>query len=105
MNIAAFTTTSASLPELLTAVQAPPVRSNRRRRIDPASGRALETLGHAIEYLADELVRNSELILAHDPRVVAIQLLMVLNRQIYFQCPEVRTFGERCRSMLRLRLA
>jgi hypothetical protein len=77
----------------------------RRRHIDPVSGHALEILGHAIEYLTDELVHKSELILADDPRVRAIQLLMTLNRQIYFACPEVQTFGERCRSFLRLRSA
>lgn len=78
---------------------------HRRRHIDPASGCALEILGHAIEYLTDELVHNSEVILADDPRVQAIQLLMTLNRQIYFSCPVVPTFGERCRSFLRLRSA
>jgi hypothetical protein len=32
----------------------------------------------------------------------AVQLLMALNRQVYFECPEAPTFGERCRALLRL---
>jgi hypothetical protein len=80
-------------------------RYSRRRHIDPVSGHALEVLGHAIEYLTDELVEGGGLILADNPRVEAVQLLMALNRQIYLQCPEVKTFGDRCRSFLRIRSA
>ena len=32
------------------------VRGNHKRRISPEAGHALELLGHAIEYLTDELV-------------------------------------------------
>jgi hypothetical protein len=32
--------------------------------------------------------------------VQAVQLLMAVNRQVYFSCPEVPTLGERCRAML-----
>ncbi|HEV2134849.1 MAG TPA: hypothetical protein VGR47_11490 [Terracidiphilus sp.] len=103
--MAATTTAGLSVPASASAVHTLPGRTNRRRRIDPASGRALEILGHAIEYLTDELVHNADLIFAHDPRVEAIQLLMFLNRQIYFECPEVQTLGDRCRSLLRLRSA
>jgi hypothetical protein len=81
---------------------APHVRSNRRRHIDPQSGRALEILGHAIEYLADEYAHEGKSLSASDPQVEAIQMLMALNRKIYYQCPEVPTFAERLRSMLRL---
>jgi len=30
----------------------------------------------------------------------AVQLLMAVNRQVYLDCPEIPTFGERCRSFL-----
>lgn len=93
--------TPASAPAILEA----PTRFNHRRHIDPASGHALEILGHAIEYLADELVHNGGLICANNPQVEAIQLLMALNRQVYFECPEVQSFSDRCRSFLRLRSA
>jgi hypothetical protein len=58
-----------------------------RRRLSSEGGRALEILGHAIEYLADEYAND----LADkgplgnaDPRVAAIQILKGLNRAIYF---------------------
>jgi hypothetical protein len=35
----------------------------------------------------------------------AVQMLMALNRQVYFECPELPTFGERCRAMLHLHAA
>ena len=103
--MAATSTTGFSLPAELSEAQTLPARPHRRRRVGPEAGRALEILGHAIEYLTDELVHGSGLILANDPRVQAIQLLMALNRQVYLACPEVQTLGERCRSFLHLRSA
>jgi hypothetical protein len=61
-----------------------------RRRTTPKVGFALEILGHAIEYLADEYVHEAGLLPAihsGDPRVEAIQLLMTANRQVYYACP------------------
>jgi hypothetical protein len=72
-----------------------------RRRIEPQAGRALEILGHAIEYLSDEFVHAGGSLSAHDAQVEAVQLLMAVNRQIYFACPEVPTMGERWRALLR----
>lgn len=83
----------------------PRVVTNRRRRITPEAGHALEILGHAIEYLTDELVHDGVLITAHNERVQAVQLLMALNRQVYFECPEEPTFGERFRAFLRAHFA
>lgn len=67
----------------------PPIR----RRPTPQSGRALEVLGHAIEYLADEYAVDpgSKGPLGNrDPRIEAIQLLKKLNRQIYLSCEVVQ---------------
>ena len=75
------------------------------RRISPEAGRALEILGHAIEYLTDEFVYAGGSFSAHDAQVEAVQLLMGLNREIYFDCPEVPSFAERFRSLLHLRTA
>jgi ABC-type nitrate/sulfonate/bicarbonate transport system substrate-binding protein len=73
-----------------------------RRRITPQAGHALEILGHAIEYLTDEYVNEeSAAFSAKNERVEAVQLLMALNRRVYFECPLAPTFGERCRSFLR----
>jgi hypothetical protein len=77
----------------------------RRRRISPEAGHALEILGHAIEYLTDEFVRAGGAVSAHDAQVEAVQLLMRLNREIYLGCPEVPTFGDRFRALLRSRTA
>ena len=77
----------------------------RRRRISAETGRALEILGHAIEYLTDEYVHRGGSFSAHNGEVEAVQLLMGINRVIYFDCPEVPTLGDRCRSLLRLRTA
>lgn len=77
----------------------------RRRRISERSGRALEILGHAIEYLTDEYVHRGGMFSAQGGEVAAVQLLMGINREIYLDCPVVPTIADRCRSLLRLRAA
>jgi len=57
-----------------------------RRRISPEAGRGLEMLGHALEYLTDEFVRDGCRFAEDQGRLQAIQLLASLNRQIYFAC-------------------
>ncbi|MGA7343855.1 MAG: hypothetical protein WBE72_05315 [Terracidiphilus sp.] len=73
-----------------------------RRRIGPQAGHALEILGHAIDYLTDEYVHEGGTFCWHDPQLEALRLLMAANRQIYFECPQVPAFGERCRKLLGL---
>lgn len=77
----------------------------RRRKISPEAGHALEILGHAVDYLTDEFVRAGGSVSAYDGQVEAVQLLMSLNREIYFGCPEVPTFVDRLRALLHLRTA
>jgi len=77
----------------------------RRRRISPEAGRALEILGHAIDYLSDEYVRAGGPLAARNAQVEAVQMLMAINRQIYFACPEAPTLAQRCRALLHLRTA
>jgi hypothetical protein len=77
----------------------------RRRRITPEAGHALEILGHAIEYLADEFVHSGDTLSPRNGQLEAVQLLMARNRQVYYECPEVVTVGARLRSMLHLRAA
>ena len=91
-----------SLPVMAPVATATEVRAHRWRRISPQAGRALEILGHAIEYLTDEYVQEGGLFSAHDPRLEAIQLLMARNRQVYFECPELPPFGERVRAWLHI---
>jgi hypothetical protein len=99
------TTIMAELASSVSAEPLPESRAIRRRRISPQAGHALEILGHAIDYLTDEYVHNGGTFCAGDPQIQAVQLLMALNRQIYFECPEVPTLKERCRAFLHLRAA
>ena len=71
-----------------------------RRQVTRESGRALEILGHAIEYLADEYALASESkgpLGNADPRVEAIQVLKRLNRAIYYAGAEVQPARRRIR--------
>ena len=86
----------ASAPATLVAQTLP----KRPRHITPQAGRALEILGHAIEYLTDEFVHRGGSFSVHNDDLAAVQLLMSLNRQIYYECPELPTFAERWRSLL-----
>ena len=76
-----------------------------RRRITPGAGFALEVLGHAIEYLADEYVLAAGSLPSlhiQDPRVEAMQMLMAANRQVYYACPVMPSLAERMkRNLLR----
>lgn len=81
----------------------------RRRRVSYEAGRAIEMLGHAIEYLTDELAL--ELVTGESktgpemhPRVRAIELLMKCNREVYFSCPLTPNFDERVGGWLRMLL-
>lgn len=80
-------------------------RSKRTRRISPEAGRALEILGHAIEYLTDEFIHEGKAMSSESGEVVAVQLLMAVNRQVYYECPEVPSVTDRLRAMLRLNAA
>ncbi len=74
----------------------------RRRSISPQAGRALEILGHAIEYLTDEFIHEGGTFSSNNSQLQAVQLLMAINRQIYFECPEVPPFAKRLRSLFHL---
>jgi hypothetical protein len=80
-----------------------------RRRITPDAGKALEMLGHAIEYLADEFALECRTRGVAQARkhgtVVAIELLMEKNREVYLSCPIAMTLIERLREMLPLQRA
>lgn len=88
-------------PSLKSSVLAPnrELGCQRIHTITAEAGHALEKLGHAIEYLADELVHEHGTELSDQGRVDAIQMLMALNRSIYLACPIKHTMGERLRSL------
>jgi hypothetical protein len=71
-----------------------------RRELSRESSRALEILGHAIEYLADEYAVDTAdkgPLGSADPRVEAIQVLKALNRAIYYSGAEVQPVLRRWR--------
>jgi hypothetical protein len=73
------------------------------RRLSPEGGRALEILGHAIEYLADEYANDPAdkgPLGSADPRVGAIQILKGLNRAIYYSGTEVQPVFSRMKRWL-----
>jgi len=102
-NGKAPTASNSLIPVLAPAASTAGVHSIRRRRITPEAGRALEILGHAIEYLTDEFRNQGRTFYAKDEQSEAVLLLMALNRQVYYECPEMPTFGERCRALLHFR--
>jgi hypothetical protein len=74
-----------------------------RRLLPPAGGRALEILGHAIEYLADEYANDladKGPLGSADPRVAAIQILKELNRAVYYSGTEVEPVFARMKRWL-----
>lgn len=75
-----------------------------RRRGSLAQGRALEGLGHAVEYLVDSrLFHTGE----HNQRDEneAIQTLMRLSRAVFSECPEVVPLSQRVRGWVSERIA
>lgn len=99
----AASTTSGFTTHVSAAVTAAPARAvgaKRPRRISPEAGHALEILGHAIEYLSDEYVHSGGDLTDRDPQVQAVQMLMAINRQVYFSCPEMPTLRDRFRAFL-----
>ena len=79
----------------------------RRRRLSPEQGRAIEMLGHAIEYLGDELALECVSLGLREtsgihPQIAAIQILKERNREVYLICPEILSMRERVRSWMHL---
>lgn len=95
-------TTAAELPTSSPTAMPAVAGAHVRRRISPEAGHALEILGHAIEYLTDEYVQRRGTLSADDPELKAVQLLMALNRQIYFECPVSPTFTDRLLELFHL---
>jgi len=99
--MATLTTTTTRVP-LYEAQRAARARTGRRRCITREAGHALEILGHAIEYLTDELVNEGKRIDENDPQLQAIQILMALNRRVYYECPFAPTLTERLRAFFHI---
>jgi hypothetical protein len=99
---------SLSIPRSAEGRSSAAVRSQRPRQVSSEAGRAIEMLGHAIEYLSDEFALNCmDRILGTEPglhpRLRAIELLKKLNREIYLSCPEAPTMKERLQAWMRFK--
>lgn len=71
-----------------------------RRKPAKEQGRALEKLGHAIEYLIDSrLYAPSSLPIEDNEK--ASHILMRLSREVFAECPEIVPVGRRLRNRLR----
>jgi hypothetical protein len=103
-TMAASITANFPIPVSMPVASSGSIRMSRRRHITPRAGHALEILGHAIEYLTDEFVHNTQFAPGKG-QLEAVQLLMAVNRQVYYECPELPTFAERLRSVLGRRAA
>ncbi len=70
-----------------------------RRRPSPFQGRALEKLGHAVEYLVD-----SRMALIGEPATKAdteaVDILMRLSRCVFSECEEIVPVGRRLKAWL-----
>ena len=68
-----------------------------RRRTSPKQGRALEALGHAIEYLVDSRMCD-----AHESPadVEAVRLLMLCSREVFSECAVVQPWHHRVQKAL-----
>jgi len=100
------TTTTTAFSVAIPAPAAQTIRTGLkcRRSISPQAGRALEILGHAIEYLTDEFIHQGGTFSSNDSQLQAVQLLMAINRQIYFECPEVPPIKKRLLSLFHLQV-
>lgn len=95
MNNMAATLIEVSIRARAVAMQAAAGDSDRPRSITFKASRALEILGHAIEYLSDQYFYDESILPKDNAVLEAVQLLMVRNHDVYFGCPPVRTLRER----------
>jgi hypothetical protein len=98
--MAASTSNGFPIPETAKQATSGQIRLVKRR-ISLQAGHALEILGHAIDYLIDQGEADGNVLDMKGGRDEAIRLLMAINRQIYFECPEVPTLVKRLHSLLR----
>jgi hypothetical protein len=92
---------SLRLPFLVPVCFERPLREPRivRRRANMQQGKALEILGHAIEYLVD-----SRMFLVGDPGMLleahAVRVLSRCSRELFASCTEVVPVGVRLRDWM-----
>jgi hypothetical protein len=90
---------AAPAPEIAPKASATAARPVRRRG-SLQQGRALESLGHAVEYLVDS---RMFLIDQTNPKAdqEALGILMRLSREVFMECPEVVTLWTKVERLCR----
>jgi hypothetical protein len=74
-----------------------------RRRSSPQQGRALEILGHAVEYLVDSRMFQIDRPTTRAD-AEATQILMLLSREVFFECAAVVPPAQRLKLWIAERL-
>ncbi len=74
-----------------------PHRNPIRRRTSPEQGRALEVLGHAIEYLVDSRLFETW---ESPADAQAVQTLMSCSRQVFAACEDLSPWHKRVQRAL-----
>jgi hypothetical protein len=93
------TVTDAAMQTAFEAITRPQVATSKprvmRRRPTRTQGQALETLGHAVEYLIDSRLATSGP--ATSGEEAAIQILMHSSRAVFAECDEIVPFQQKLR--------
>ena len=102
---------SPKYPQLMHPPHRPPHRPAQpqqevRRKANQQQGRALEVLGHAVEYLVDTRMTRDDMqpLLLAGPDLQAVQILMRLNRAVFSSCEEIVPLRRRLKKWLLARL-
>ena len=98
---------SPKYPQLMHSPHRPPQpQQEARRRPNQQQGRALEVLGHAVEYLVDTRMTRDDMqpLLLAGPDLQAVQILMRLNRAVFSSCEEIVPLRRRLKQWLLARL-
>ena len=108
MSISAFATSEQLQAKSVAAVVVPGGHMRGRgelimRRGTLEQGRALETLGHAVEYLIDTRLFEPGEHNARDEQE-AVQILMRMSRAVFAECPEVMSMRKKMRQWVWERL-
>lgn len=76
------------------------IHIQKKRRMNQQSGRAIEILAHAIEYLADMHADEGSLLVWEKGHFEALEILKARNREIYEECSVVPDLDERISAFL-----
>ena len=100
MSTSAIPIPDRGVPEPTSLITARPVR----RRGTLEQGRALESLGHAVEYLIDSSLFAAGVYNQRDEQE-AVQILMRSSRAVFAECAEVVSMRRRMRVWVSERLS